>query len=81
MLDRVKEAQSAVQAARAKVYAALNDASRALDAPQVCCALTGVNHALQAAEFLLIYAVDAASAHDHVQGLHGTFVIGDAHGK
>jgi hypothetical protein len=69
MLDRVKEAQLAAQSARSKVYAVLEDASRRLDAPQIVCALTGAQHALQAAEFLLLYAVDAARGYEYKQAI------------
>lgn len=68
MLNRIKEAQAAVQVARANVYSALNDASRHADAPNVVRHLTAMNYALQSAEFIALDAVDAARGYDLAKG-------------
>jgi hypothetical protein len=76
MYQRAVEAQAALQGARRKVLAALNDASRDPRTAEVCRHLTGLNFALQAAEFTAAEAVNAAQCYD-AQESHGATIRTD----
>ena len=56
------EAQEALQAARAKVVKALNDAARTFASPDECRHLTALNYILMGAEFVADEAVNAGKA-------------------